>query len=268
MTTPKEARADRDLLIRALRAAAPLALEHFRPGKASTARSWTKSDGSSVTEADMAVNAALKAALLSARPDYGWLSEEDFEAGPTAPRLSRERVFVVDPIDGTRSFMEGAEAFCLSAAVVSGGAPVAAAVFAPAMGRMYEAALDDGARLNDRDLFVGEVSDPPNVMARSRDLKDNAWGASPPQVKRRYLQPLAHRLCAVAAGEADGLIVMKQTREWDVAAADLIAREAGYRVSDIAGATLSYNSRTPEIDGLLAAPAALHEDWLARRPLG
>ena len=264
----REAERERDLLTSALRRAAPLALNQFRLGERTTARVWSKSDGSSVTEADLAVNDALKQFLLDARPDHGWLSEEEAEGDHAKRRLSHRRAFVLDPIDGTRSYIEGSEVFCLSLALVADGAPIAAAVFAPATGRMFDAALGGGARLNESVLGSQprDAQEPPKIMALKRDLKPEHWDAPAPSAERSYMQPIAHRLCAVAAGEADGLIALKSTMEWDIAAADLIAREAGLSVTDAAGRALEYNKPEPVIPGLIAAPAPLHEDWLARGP--
>lgn len=267
---PADAADERDLLAAALRDAAPLALRHFRPSEPCSARDWRKEDGSSVTEADMAVNEALKAFLLSRRPDYGWLSEEEAHEEDPADRLARRRVLILDPIDGTRSFMEGSDAFCLSLALVEDGAPIAAAVLAPAMERMFDASLGGGARVNGAALPSArpEPADPPAAMAPSRDLKQERWAGAAPTVSRRYLQPLAHRLCAVAAGDADGLITLKSTHEWDIAAAALIAVEAGLTVTDRAGRAPVYNKRVPVVQGLLAAPPGLHRDWMSRRPIG
>lgn len=267
--------AERDLIIAALREAAPLAMAHFRPEAPSRAKSWKKADGSGVTEADLAVNAALKEILLGARPDCGWLSEE--EADEPSDRLDRRRAFIVDPIDGTRSFMEGSAAFCFSVALVEAGRPVAAAVYAPAMERLFDAAHGVGARLDGASLprVRPETASPPRVMAPARDLEDCRWAKGAPPARRGYLQPIAHRLCRVAASAAleareggwDGLIALKATSEWDVAAADLIAREAGLTVTDRAGRPLAYNNGADtRMPGLLAAPAALHREWLARGP--
>ena len=103
--------ADRDLLIEAAHAAAPVAMASFRLGKAPKSETWDKSDGSIVTETDLAVNNALREVLMGARPGYGWLSEEDAD---DPERLTQDALFVVDPIDGTRSFAEGKPEFCLS----------------------------------------------------------------------------------------------------------------------------------------------------------
>ena len=133
---------DMALLVAAAREVGEIALRYAAKG----AQSWEKPDGQGpVTEADLAVDAALHAALGAARPDYGWLSEER----PDDPvRLAHERVFIIDPIDGTRAFMKGDQAWAHSLAVAEGGRVTAAVVFLPAMDKLYAAARGQGATLN------------------------------------------------------------------------------------------------------------------------
>lgn len=260
---------ERALIVDAVREAAPIALAYFRPRRRSSARAWRKEDGSSVTEADMAVNRALKERLLSARPGYGWMSEEDIRSDGAADRRGAERTFVVDPIDGTRSFMEGDAVFCLSVAVVENGRPIAGVVFAPAMEALYDAVAGSGARFNEATMPARRAAaSPPRVLTPMRDLQDKRWSGAAPEVARGYVQPIAHRLCLAAKGEWDGMIALKRVHEWDIAAAHVIAAESGLAVSDRAGEPLVYNKVQPILPGVLAGPEALHGDWLARRPIG
>ncbi len=151
--------ADLELLKDAAVEAGRLAMRFFRHDP----RVWTKAGGSVVTEADVAVDRFLRERLLAARPDYGWLSEET-EDDPT--RRDRAAVFVVDPIDGTRDFVEGGDFWCVSLAVVEAGRPVAAALNAPARGELYWAALGGGAWLGDRRLAVSSRTGPRRGAAR------------------------------------------------------------------------------------------------------
>ena len=144
--------ADRDLLREVTLRAGQLALTFFRQNP----RAWSKEGGSPVTEADMAVDTFLRAELQGARQHYGWLSEET-EDDPAA--RSQDSVFIVDPIDGTRGFMEGDERWCVSMALVRDKRPVAAALYAPALDEMYIAAVGSGAFLGDRRLSISAAPD-------------------------------------------------------------------------------------------------------------
>ena len=129
---------DLDLICAAAREAGALALRARRDGL----RTWNKADGSPVSNADLEVDARLKAILGSARPDYGWLSEETAD---TPARLEQEVLFMVDPIDGTRAYINGRAWFTVCIAVVEEGQPIAAVVYAPELGEMYEATVGGGA---------------------------------------------------------------------------------------------------------------------------
>lgn len=250
--------AERDLLVEAARAAAPIALELFRHGEPTAAERWAKShDQSLVTQADLAVNARLRADLMAARPDYGWLSEEDAD-GPA--RLGRRRLFVVDPIDGTRSFAEGEPEFCLSIAVVEDGAPIAAVIFAPALDELFDAALGAGARLNAAPIRATTPAalDGARILASRSSLARTRWLKAPP-FERGHVHPIAYRMCLVAAGRWDGMMALKPTNEWDVAAGALILAEAGACVTDAAGEPFRFNKPTPRIAAALAAAPALHQ---------
>jgi len=133
--------ADLELVAAAARQAGEIALRYFRREP----RHWTKDGNSPVTEADIASDRFLRQHLLEARPDYGWLSEETVD---TPDRLGRRRVFIVDPIDGTRGFIEGSEDWCVSVAIVEDGVPRVGALAVPARGEWFEAHAGGGARLN------------------------------------------------------------------------------------------------------------------------
>jgi len=251
---------DLALLVAAAQAAGPVALGYFRARPAS----WDKPDGAGpVSEADLAVDALLRERLLSARPDYGWLSEET-EDDPA--RLSRATVFVVDPIDGTRAFLNGDPGFAHALAVVRGGRPVAAAVHLPALALTYAARADGGATLNGRRLGrgAGPGVGGARLLAGKAALAAAHWPGGVPPVTRHFRTSLAWRLCLVADGRFDATLALRPVWEWDSAAASLIASEAGVTVTDRLGAPLRFNAPHPAGDGLLAAPPRLHADLLAR----
>jgi myo-inositol-1(or 4)-monophosphatase len=215
-----------------------------------------------VTEADLEVDALLRERLTGARPGYGWLSEES-EDDPD--RLTAPRQFIVDPIDGTRAFIEGGRDWSHSIAVAEGGRIVAAAVFVPLRDALYSAALGGGARIGDTTL---EVSDEArlgraNVLANRPTMAPENWaGGEVPPVKRHFRSSLAYRLCLVAQGRFDAMLTLRPTWEWDVAAGSLIVEEAGGRVSDRTGGRPGFNRAVPQIDGIVAA-GAVHGGLIA-----
>lgn len=245
---------DLTLLVEAAHAAGEVALRFARDG----AKSWEKPGGQGpVTEADIAVNETLEQALRAARPDYGWLSEET-EDDPA--RLSADRVFIIDPIDGTRSFMQGSEHWAHSIAVAEHGRITAAVVFLPKPGKLYAAAAGQGATLNNTPLRVSPRDDltGASVVLTKPALAPQHWRAAVPQVERVYRPSLAYRLSLVAEGRFDAVLTLRKSWEWDVAAGELILREAGAATSDRRGGLLRFNNPVPQVEGVVAANPVLH----------
>ncbi len=246
---------DLSLLIDAARAAGDVATRFT--GK--TARRWNKpGDAGPVTEADIAVNDLLHATLRPARPDYGWLSEETED---TPERLSRDRVFIVDPIDGTRSFVEGSSTWAHALAVAERGVVTAAVVYLPMRDLLYSAAAGQGA-------FVNGVPISPSVQTRLEDseilaarpnMGQKHWRqGAVPGFSRAYRPSLAYRMALVAQGRFDGMLTLRPCWEWDIAAGDLILREAGAACTDRTGARLIFNNTHPMSNGLVAAGPEVH----------
>ncbi|MDR5652167.1 3'(2'),5'-bisphosphate nucleotidase CysQ [Ruixingdingia sedimenti] len=251
---------DLPLLTDAVRAAGEVALRYWRRKP----RAWDKPDGAGpVTEADLAVNAALEETLRPARPDYGWLSEESPDS---AARLAAPAVFVLDPIDGTRAFMAGEEGFAIALAVVAQGRVTAGAVYLPALDRLYAAAEDGAATLNGAPIRASAAAEPEGarVLTTAGNMAESHWPGGVPQLRRAFRPALAWRICLVAEGRFDGTITFRDAWEWDIAAASLIAARAGARVTDAAGAPLRFNAPRPQAPGLIAAPPALHAALMAR----
>jgi len=220
---------------------------------------WDKPDGAGpVTEADLAVNRMLEAELQSARPDYGWLSEE---TPPNDHRLNQERVFIVDPIDGTRSFIEGSKTWAHSIAIAEDGHIVAGVVFLPQRDKLYSAAKGFGATLNGATLQPSQVRvlDGAEILAARPTMDAKHWTA-PPQFNRSHRPSLAYRLALVAQGRFDAMLTLRPTWEWDIAAGTVILQEAGVAVSDKAGRALRFNNSDPRLPGVVAANASLHAE--------
>jgi myo-inositol-1(or 4)-monophosphatase len=214
---------------------------------------WNKQGGSPVTEADMAVDDYLRHTLLEARPDYGWLSEETAD---TVERLDKQRIFIVDPIDGTRGFIRGDARWCVSVAVVEDGRPIAAALMVPVQQRMMTASLGggafcDGVRLAASQTPYGEEA----LVAGPQSWLD---GKSFAHVRTRgadHAPSLAYRFAQVALGETDAAFSKPRSHDWDLAACDLLVHEAGGRLTDLQDRVPRYNRSDLQHDILVAGNA-------------
>ena len=249
---------DLDLLIRAAEAAGEIALKHWK----NDYKTWDKGDAGPVTEADLEVDAHFKYTLLGARPDHGWLSEES-EDNPD--RLSKRKTIIVDPIDGTRSFIAGDKTWAHSIAIVDDGRPVAAVVYLPALERMYTA-TPDGAFLNGQAIFASSCQslDDASVLAPKVALDDHYWDRWTPGFARHFRPSLAYRLALVAEGRFDAMITLRKAWEWDIAAGALIAQAAGAIVSDRQRQPLRFNSASRLLDGVLTGNRDLHDQMASR----
>jgi len=214
---------------------------------------WDKAeDAGPVTEADLAVNTYLMEELSRERSDYGWLSEETED---TEKRLQTKRQFVVDPIDGTRSFIDGSRDWAHSIAIVENGTPIAAVIAMPARELLYAATLGGGAQLNDEPISVREnrpLSDATVLTARP-NLRPEFWeNGKRPAFDTAFRSSLAYRMCLVAQGRFDAMITFRPSWEWDIAGGALIISEAGGKVVDRDGAPLVFNNVHPKTNGVLA----------------
>lgn len=251
---------DLALLAEAARAAGEIARRHFGRGP----EVWEKPGGAGpVSAADLEIDAMLRAELLAARPNYGWLSEET----PDSPaRLGAGRVFIVDPLDGTSAFLAGQRSFAHSLAVAEAGRVIAAAVAVPMLDRLYTAAAGEGAFLGGSPISVSGRAEleGAGILAARPQLDPAHWPGGVPPVERHFRPSLAFRLCAVAAGRFDGMVTLRDTWEWDIAAGSLIVAEAGGRVTDRHGVAPVFNSPSAQQAGVLAGSPAVHAGLMAR----
>jgi len=252
---------DLQLLIDAAKESSKIATKFFQ----SDPQVWEKSDDAGpVTEADLAVNTYLEGVLRTERPDYGWLSEETED---DCKRLEKSRVFVIDPIDGTRAFIAGRDMWAHSIALVEDGVPVAGVVYLPVMDLMFEATIGGGARLNGQPITPSGVSDldAANVLTAKVSAKPEHWkDGTSPEYTSHFRSSLAYRMALIANGEFDAMLTLRGTWEWDIAAGALLVSEAGGLVSDRRGNALQFNNAKPMVDGVLAAPATLHKTLLSK----
>ncbi len=232
-------------------AAGAVAVAMFRAG----IKSWSKSNNSPVTEADLAVDAMLRERLTVLAPSYGWLSEETAD---DPVRLDRRRLWIVDPIDGTRSYMAGRPDWGVAVALVEAGRPIAAALFAPVTDELFVAVRGGGATRNGQPIAVSQVArlggarmdGPAPMLERIR-----RHGAIRPGER---VHSLALRIARVASGELDAALASPNGHDWDLAAADLLVHEAGGLLTTVDGRELAYNAPVPRHAALVSAGALLH----------
>jgi myo-inositol-1(or 4)-monophosphatase len=251
---------DTALIVAALREAGAIARGYFH----GSYRSWRKDDGNPVTEADIAVDEFLKKTLLAERSQYGWLSEETAD---DPARLERERVFIVDPIDGTYGFLKHRPQFTVVAAIVAMGRPVAGAIYNPLTEEMFEATESHGAKRNGERIHVGSRDgfEHARLLASRSFIEDRYWMTPwPAKMTVETRSSIAYRMALVAAGEFDGMVSLSEKSDWDLAAADLLVHEAGGRVTTGTGTILRYNNPKPAQESVICANPALHEKLLVR----
>ena len=237
---------DSALLAATVREAGALAHSLFR----TELKNWIKGTSSPVSDADIAVNDLLERRLRSATPDYGWLSEESAD---DPSRLERRLVWIVDPIDGTRGYLAGKEDWCVSVALVENESPLLAAVFAPASDEFFFAARGQGAACNGVPLHATSGTELDfSRMAGPKPLVERLRKTTSDIVLHPRIGSLALRLCRVADGRLDAAFAGGQSRDWDLAAADLIVHEADGNMTALSGDAILYNR--PEVThGVLVA---------------
>jgi len=221
-------------------------------------KQWDKGGGQGpVSEADLAIDEMLQGRFSELRPDYAVLSEET-EDDPK--RLNSDVVFIIDPIDGTRSFLNRHENFATSIAIARQGIVTDAVVHLPAKGLTYTATLGGGAKLNGEPISVSDNTQLKGArfLASGSQTRPDLWRHNAPPIERHFRSSLAYRLCLVAQGRFDGMMTLRPTWEWDVAAGDLICTEAGAVVSTQDGETPVYNSKDAKMNGMFCANQPLH----------
>jgi myo-inositol-1(or 4)-monophosphatase len=233
-------------------AAGAVAVAMFRAG----VKSWSKHNDSPVTEADLAVDLMLRERLSLIGPGYGWLSEETVDE---PSRLSRRRVWIVDPIDGTRAYMAGGHDWCVEAALVEDGRPIAGALFAPVTDELFIAVRGGGATRNGQPIrasqathVAGAVTDGPAAWLDEIDRRHG------PLQRVTRIRSLALRIARVATGELDAAFASPNGHDWDLAAADLLVHEAGGRLTTLDGLPLAYNAPVPRHGALVSAGTRLY----------
>ncbi len=244
---------DAERLAAAVREAGQLALSMF--GK--PIKTWTKGPSlSPVSAADIAADELLREKLSAIDANIAWLSEESAD---DPARLTAKRVWVVDPIDGTRAFIGGLLDWSVSVALVEDDRPVLACLYAPALDEFFAARSGGGATRNGTPITVGPGTGIENArIAGPRKLMERLAAVAPPFTAMPRIHSLALRLTRVAQGVFDAAIAGGNSHDWDLAAADLLVHEAGGTLAPVGGGTVTYNRPVPRHGMLVAAGRDRH----------
>ncbi|MBL7215795.1 MAG: 3'(2'),5'-bisphosphate nucleotidase CysQ [Phycisphaerae bacterium] len=234
--------------------AATAALKEFTPGKI---QSTLKTGGNPVTEADVRLDKILKKELL--RDDEGWLSEETKD---DLSRLDNECVWIVDPLDGTREFIEGIPEWCISIAYIVNGQPQAAGICNPATNQTFLGTRNNGITLNGKPAQISQKQDMDGatVLASRSEVKRGEWKQfenAPFEIIP--MGSVAYKMARVAAGLDDATFTLVPKNEWDVAAGWLLIEATGGKVLDKDGNVRVFNQQNPLLSGLISANPILHE---------
>ncbi len=249
--------ADLKLITELARESGEIAMKYF--GKSPEV--WMKEGESPVSEADYAIDTFLKEKLLEARPDYGWLSEETED---NLDRIKTQRTFVVDPIDGTRGFINGMKRWCISIAVVEDNRPISGVLECPVMQETITASTKNGANVNGKSIQSKvcaatskiKIAGPRSVGREFAELIEQEVDIVP------FVPSLAYRLAMIAMGQIDLSLARGSAKDWDLAAADLIVQEAGAKLTNLQGEQLAYNCRDIRHSTLVASNGVRHDEML------
>ncbi|MBI06067.1 MAG: 3'(2'),5'-bisphosphate nucleotidase CysQ [Rhodospirillaceae bacterium] len=245
---------DHRLMLDAVREAGACALARFRTEQ----KVWRKSKYHPVCEADIETNTVLSRMLKDERPSYGWLSEESDD---NDARLTAERIWVVDPIDGTNSYLKGLPEFAVSVALIADGRALMGAVYNPAANEMFEAVAGDGARLNGETISVSdcaEIADA-SILASRSERREAGWPERFSAENVHAISSIAYKLAMIAEGRYDATASAWPKADWDICAGCLLVAEAGGTITSIAGKDLRFNKEQPKHETCLASNGYLHE---------
>ena len=254
MTEIERGGGDHEFLLSAMREAGACAQKRFQKEQ----KGWRKSKYHPVCEADIETNTVLRDALTGARPDYGWLSEESEDS---AQRLSCRRTWVVDPIDGTNSYLNGIPEFAVSVALIEDGSAVLGAVFNPAKNEMFEAVKGTGAYLNGAQISVTDRPEKAglHILASRSEHREAGWPERFEADNVHAMSSIAYKLALVAAGRFDAAASAWPKADWDICAGCLLVAEAGGTITSIAGKPFTFNLERPMHPTCLASNGHLHQ---------
>ena len=249
---------EREVAVRAARDAGAIVRRYYE----GRIEAHEKRPDNPVTAADLEANTCIRALVEAAFPADGWLSEET--ADSTA-RLARRRVWVVDPLDGTKEFIQHIPEFCVCVALVEERRPVVAVEYNPAADKLYVAVRGQGTTVNGAPGHVSATRRVPDavVMASRSEDKRGEWEPFKDRVHVQLTGSVAFKLAELAAGIGDATFTLTPKNEWDICAGALLVEEAGGRVTGLDGRPLVFNQPSPLRPGMIASNGVLHDGLLA-----
>ncbi len=239
--------------------AGKLAIKWFRKDP----EQWEKDDGSLVSKADIEINDLLNKLLKDKNPEFGWLSEENED---DKSRLDKKITFVVDPLDGTKAFLEGKREFSISVAIVKNGLPISGIVFSPSTDEIFEAEKNKGSWKNNKKVIISNFKklEKCKMIAFKPMFSHPAWKEPWPKMDIENRNSIAYRMALVASGEYDAMMALNSKNDWDIAAGDLLISESGGIVTLHTNEKIVYNKENTKKPSVIGTNKTIHKKIIKR----
>ena len=224
---------------------------------------WKKEDGSLISKVDIEINDLLGKILKENNPNYGWLSEESED---DKSRLEKEITFVVDPLDGTKAFLEGKKEFSISIALVRNGEPISGIVYSPSTKEMFEAEKGKGSWKNKKKVNISKFNKLKGcrMVAFKPMFSHPSWKSPWPKMLIDNKNSIAYRMALVASGEFDAMMALNSKNDWDIAAGDLLITEAGGYVSQHNNKKIKYNDISTKKPSVIGSNKEIYNEIINR----
>ena len=254
-----KASSEHNLVKESILEAGKLALKWFKKDP----EQWEKDDGSLVSKADIEINDLLNKLLKNKNPEFGWLSEENED---DRSRLNKKITFVVDPLDGTKAFLEGKKEFSISVAIVKNGLPISGIVFSPSTGEMFEAEKNKGSWKNNKKVIISNYNrlEKCKMIAFKPMFSHPAWKEPWPKMDIENRNSIAYRMALVASGQYDAMMALNSKNDWDIAAGDLLISEAGGIVTLHTNKKIIYNTENIKKPSVIGTNKSIHDKIIKR----
>ena len=254
-----KASSEHNLVKESILKAGKLALKWFKKDP----EQWKKNDGSLVSKADIEINDLLNKLLKNKNPEFGWLSEENED---DKSRLNKKITFVVDPLDGTKAFLEGKKEFSISIAIVKNGLPISGIVFSPSTGEIFEAEKNKGSWKNNKKIIISNYKklEKCKMIAFKPMFSHPAWKEPWPKMDIENRNSIAYRMALVASGQYDAMMALNSKNDWDIAAGDLLISEAGGIVTLHTNKKIIYNTENIKKPSVIGTNKSIHDKIIKR----